>query len=122
MASLQARAGRLGIELVRNVERAHYPLSLTAIPGPELTLKIGFAARRFDPDAIAGLLGQLRTLIEAMTLDPEQRLGELPWMLDSEREQLIGRWGRSPDESPLNPADLDQLSEAELDALINRLR
>jgi hypothetical protein len=34
---------------------------------------------------------------------------------------LIGRWGRPPDESPLNEADLDKLSEEELDALLERL-
>jgi hypothetical protein len=122
IASLQVRAGRLGIETVRNLERAHYPIALTAVPGPELTLKISFDARRFDPDAIARVLGQLRTVLEAMAVDSERRLVELPWMLDSEREQLIGRWGRPPDESPLGGADLDQLSEEELDALIDRLR
>jgi amino acid adenylation domain-containing protein len=122
MASLQERAGRLGIESIRNIERAHYPIALTVLPGPELTLKISFDEGRFDPDAITRILGQLCTLIEAMAVDPERRLGELPWMLDSEREQLIGKWGRSPDDSPLGKANLDQLSEEELDALIDRLR
>jgi non-ribosomal peptide synthetase component F len=122
MASLQERAGRLGIESVRNLERAHYPIAVTVLPGPELTLKISFDAGRFDPEAIERALGQLRTLVEAMAVDPERRLGELPWMLDSEREQLIGRWGRPPDESTSGGADLDQLSEEELDALIDRLR
>jgi non-ribosomal peptide synthetase component F len=122
MASLQERAGRLGIELICNIERAHYPIALTVLPGPELTLKISFDAGRFDPDAITRILGQLCTLIEAMALDPERRLGELPWMLDTEQKLLIGKWGRSPDDSPLGEANLDQLSEEELDALIDRLR
>jgi hypothetical protein len=116
------RAGRLGIETVRNLERAHYPIALTAVPGLELTLKISFDACRFDSDVITRALGQLRTLVEAMAVDPERRLGELPWMPDSEREQLIGLWGRSHDESTSGVAELDRLSEEELDALIDRLR
>jgi amino acid adenylation domain-containing protein len=122
IASLQESAGRLGIDSVRNLERAHYPIALTILPGTELTLKISFAAGRFDPDAIARVLGQLRTLVEAMAVDPERRLGELPWMMDSEQEQLIASWGRPPEEAPSGEADLDQLSEEELDALIDRLR
>jgi amino acid adenylation domain-containing protein len=122
IASLQESAGRLGIDSVRNLERAHYPIALTVLPGPELTLKISFDAGRFDPDAIARVLGHLRTLFEAMAVDPERRLGELPWMMDSEREQLIGSWGLPPEEAPSGEADLDQLSEEELDALIDRLR
>jgi non-ribosomal peptide synthetase component F len=122
MTSLQERAGRLAIESVRNLERSHYPISLTAIPGPELTLKISLDARRFDPDAVARVLGQLRTVVEAMAVDPERRLGELPWMPESERELLVGRWSLSMDEAPSNGPDVDRLSEEELDALIARLR
>jgi amino acid adenylation domain-containing protein len=120
-ASLQERADKLGIESIRNIERAHYPIGVTAIPGAELTLKIGFDGRRFDPDAIARVLGQLRALIEAIAEDPGRRLADLPWMLDTEREQLIGRWGRQPDELAPGGADLDELSEEQLDALIDRL-
>jgi hypothetical protein len=92
------------------------------LPGAELTLKLSFDARRFSPDSIERALGHVRAIIAAMAADPERRLGDLPWMLDSEREQLIGRWDRLSDEPMLHELDLDHLSEEELDALIDRLR
>ena len=42
VASLQERADRLGIESARYLERTHYPLTVTVVPGTELVIKIGF--------------------------------------------------------------------------------
>ena len=42
VASLQERANRLGIESARYLERTHYPLAVTVVPGTELGIKIGF--------------------------------------------------------------------------------
>ena len=104
VASLQERANRLGIESARYLERTHYPLTVTVVPGNELAIKIGFDARRFDPCAIERTLGHLRTVLEAMAVDPERRLVDLPWMTESEQEQLIGQWtpvpGRTPPRRP----------------------
>src|SRR5258707_14789965 len=66
VASLQERADRLGIESARYLERAHYPIAITAVPGIELGIKIGFHSDRFDPSAIEQTLGPLRTVLEAM--------------------------------------------------------
>ena len=121
VASLQERADRLGIEAARYLERTHYPIALTALPGAELALKIGFDARRVDPTLIERALGHLRNLLEAMAADPQQRLVDLPAMPASEQEHLIGQWNRLQDESVLLDLDIDQLSEEELDTLIDRL-
>jgi non-ribosomal peptide synthetase component F len=121
VASLQERADRLGIEAARYLERTHYPIALTALPGAELALKIGFDARRFDPATIERTLGHLRNLLEAMAADSQHRLVDLPAMLESEQERLIGQWNRPQDESGLLELDIDQLSEEELDTLIDRL-
>ena len=45
VASLQERANRLGIESARYLERTHYPLAVTVLPGTELGIKIGFDTR-----------------------------------------------------------------------------
>ena len=42
---------RLGIESARYLERTHYPLTVTVLPGIELLIKIGFDSDRFDADA-----------------------------------------------------------------------
>ena len=122
VTSLQQRADRLGIESARYLERTHYPLALTVLPGTELEIKIGFDAHRFEPCTIDRTLGHLRTVLEAMAADPERRIVDLPWMMVSEQEQLIGQATRSQGESYLDDLDLDQLTEDELDTLIGRLR
>ena len=122
VASLQQRADRLGIDSARYLERTHYPLAVTVLPGTELEIKIGFDACRFEPCTIDRTLGHLRTVLEAMAADPERRIVDLPWMMVSEQEELIGQSTRSQDESHLDDLDLDQLTEDELDTLIGRLR
>jgi surfactin family lipopeptide synthetase C len=122
IASLQERADRLGIESARYMDRTHYPLAVTVVPGAELGIKIGFDSDRFEPSAIEQTLGHLRTVLEAMAAQPEQRLVDLPLMTLSEHEQLIGQWNRSEGEPLPDDLHLDQFTESALDALIDRLR
>ena len=122
VTSLQQCADRLGIDSARYLERTHYPLALTVLPGSELEIKIGFDACRFEPCTIDRTLGHLRTILEAMAADPERRIIDLPWMMVSEQEELISQSTRSQEESHLDDLDLDQLTEDELDTLIDRLR
>ena len=91
VTSLQQRADRLGIDSARYLERTHYPIAVTVLPGTELEIKIAFDAHRFEPATIDRTLGHLSTLLQAIAADPERRIAELPWMTESEQDQLIGR-------------------------------
>jgi hypothetical protein len=122
VASLLDRANRLGIESARYLERTHYPIAVTVLPGTELGIKIGFDARRFDAVFIERALGHLRTVLEAMADDPDRRLLDFSATMDSEREQRMGSWYQSRGKSHSDDLDLDQLTEEELDNLIDRLR
>ena len=122
VASLQERADRLGIESARYLERTHYPLAITVVPGTELAIKIGFDSDRFDPSAVEQTLGHLCTVLEAMAAQPERRLVELPFLTQSEHEQLIGQWNGPVGEPLPDDLHLDQFTESALDALIDRLR
>jgi non-ribosomal peptide synthetase component F len=121
VASLQARASRLGIESARYLERTHFPLAVTVVPGTELEIKIGFDARLFATDAIELVLGQLRALLQAMADDAEIRLANLLWTLDS--DSAPGPWRRPPEEAAweIELPDLDRLDERELDVLLDQL-
>jgi amino acid adenylation domain-containing protein len=121
LASLQERGNRLGIESARYLERTHYPLSVTVVPGNELAIKISYDSRRFGADAIERSLAHLRTVLEAMASNPERRLVDLPWLTQSEQEQLIGQWERNGSDSGLDDVDLNQLTEMELDSLMAQL-
>jgi amino acid adenylation domain-containing protein len=122
VASLQDRANRLGIESARYLERTHYPLAVTVVPGAELVIKISFDSERFDASAIERTLGHLSTVLVAMTADPERRLADLPVLTESEQEQLLGKCNRSQGELNLDDLDLDRLTGEELDTLIEQLR
>ena len=122
VTSLQERADRLGIDSARYLEQTHYPIAVTVLPGTELEIKIAFDAHRFESATIDRTLGHLSTLLQAIAADPERRIADLPWMTESEQEQLIGRSTPSQGESDLDDLDVDQLTEDELDTLIGRLR
>jgi non-ribosomal peptide synthetase component F len=122
VTSLQQRAGRLGIDSARYLERTHYPIAVTVLPGTELEIKVAFDAHRFGSAAIDRTLGHLGTLLQAIAADPERRIAELPWMTEGEEDQVIGRSTSSQGETDLDDLDVNQLTEDELDILISRLR
>jgi amino acid adenylation domain-containing protein len=121
--TLRERADRLGVESPRYLERTHYPIAVTILPDTALRIKIGFDARRFATDAIERVLGHLRALLLSMANNPEVRLADLPWALESEGESAPGQRGRPPDEAAwgIELPDLDRLDEGELDVLLDQL-
>ena len=122
VGSLQERADRLGIESARYLERTHYPIAVTVLPGTELEIRIGFDADRFDPGTIERALGHLQTILEAMAARPERRLADLTSMIESEPAQQIGPWNESGGELHPDDLDVDRLTGEELDTLIAQLR
>jgi non-ribosomal peptide synthetase component F len=84
-------------------------------PGAALRLRVSYDARRFDDDTIARLLGHLQTLLKAFAANPHARLGDLTILSAAERRELI----HSGTGSRPGPADLDALSDEELDLLLD---
>jgi non-ribosomal peptide synthetase component F len=125
-ASLAERAGGLGIEAGRILERTNFPLTLMVAPGDELMLRADYDARRFDPDAIDRLLGHLRNVLEGIAEDPSRALADLSMLGADEQEHLLRLAGTAsadgPDRAQDGPEDdLDSLSDEELDLLLEQL-
>jgi len=57
---------------VRSIERSNYPLTVWAIPGKELVLRIGYNTQRFDDESINKLLQEYLTLLETIALADEK--------------------------------------------------
>jgi amino acid adenylation domain-containing protein/non-ribosomal peptide synthase protein (TIGR01720 family) len=80
---------------IRNVEmlvRTRYPLTLVALPGPELCFNIAYDRRVFLGSTIAGILAHLRGLLLEMAADPAQSIVSLPGLPEAERQRLqVGR-------------------------------
>jgi amino acid adenylation domain-containing protein/non-ribosomal peptide synthase protein (TIGR01720 family) len=77
------------IDTMRIAERTNYPLNVTAIPGPELSLRIRFDTRRFEAATISRMLGHLSTLLNGIAAAPGSRLAALPLLTEAEQQMLI---------------------------------
>jgi amino acid adenylation domain-containing protein len=110
---MQEWSNSLEIHRVRVVSRTNYPLTVLAVPGPELTLRIAYPCHRFDTATITRMLGHFRTLLEGMVADPARRLVDLPMLTQAERHQLLVEWN---DSSLAYPQDtgIHQLFEAQV--------
>ncbi|MEG4855931.1 amino acid adenylation domain-containing protein [Microcoleus sp. K1-B6] len=101
-ASLQEKIQNLKVENIRSRETTNYPLTVMAMPGAELTLKIIFDRSCFEDSAIARMLGHLQTLLEGMTANPEGKLSELPLLSAAEGQQLLVQWNDTQADYPKN--------------------
>ncbi|MFN2631811.1 MAG: amino acid adenylation domain-containing protein [Thermoanaerobaculia bacterium] len=73
----------------------NYPLTLLALPGERLFLRILSDRSLFDAPSITRMLGHLLTLLEGMAADPEQPLSRLPLLTPPERRQLLYDWNQT---------------------------
>jgi amino acid adenylation domain-containing protein len=84
------------IELFHNFEKTNYPLTLTVIPGEELSLNItSINSDRFDNGTITRMLGHLQTLLEGMVTNQQQHLSNFSLLTESERQQLLVEWNQT---------------------------
>jgi amino acid adenylation domain-containing protein len=72
-----------------------YPITVLVMPGTRLTVQIVFDRARFDDATINRMLGHLATLMEGLTADPNQSLGQVPLLTGSERQQLLIEWNET---------------------------
>ncbi|MCX2933579.1 amino acid adenylation domain-containing protein [Mycobacterium sp. CVI_P3] len=73
-------------------EYNHYPLSVQAIPGDELTLRVEYDTDIFDVADIETLIKRLERILVAMTADPARRLSSID-VLDAVERDALGVWG-----------------------------
>jgi non-ribosomal peptide synthetase component F len=97
-AWLKESRGGLRVGRVRSVERSNYPLTMWAIPGRELVLKMGYDARRFDDARVGKLLGDYQTLLEAIASNRQRQISELLLLIAPEQQTPTdgGRRGHAP--------------------------
>ena len=69
-------------------EFSHYPLTLLALPGPQLGLRVEFRTDVFDPARINALIDRLTRLLEAMCADAARALSSIDVLTEREHAQL----------------------------------
>ncbi len=107
----------VAVQPVSAPEGTNYPLTLTVTPGPELLMKIIYHPQRLDRDAIRVMLGDMRTVLEAMAASSTRPLSALLSRLapaskgEAARARARGLASRRPDvgAAPLAPrTDLER--------------
>ena len=79
------------------IERAEFDLTLDVTDEADgaLSVAMQYNAERFEPAAIRRMAGHLQMLLAGIVADPTQRIGELPLLSESERQQILVAWNPS---------------------------
>ncbi|WP_184261227.1 non-ribosomal peptide synthetase, partial [Granulicella mallensis] len=67
----------------------HYPLSLVVIPGEALQLRVQYNAGLFERNAIIKLIGRLTRLLELIVSNPDELIGRVDVLGESERHRVL---------------------------------
>jgi non-ribosomal peptide synthetase component F len=90
-AALQGGAHELVITDFRDFY--HYPLTIQAVPGRELELRVQYRTDIFDRATIEALIERFKRALAAMTADPNRRLSTSSLLNRGEHARLDG-WGK----------------------------
>ncbi|MBD1924288.1 amino acid adenylation domain-containing protein [Microcoleus sp. FACHB-831] len=112
-AAVQQINQDLQIKDVISFEKTNYPLTVMAVPGAELSLKMLYDTQRFDAATIQRILGHLQTLLAGMVAEPNQSLATLPMLTKDELHQLLVEFNQT--RSTINNCTITQLFEAQVE-------
>ncbi|MEM8722033.1 MAG: aminotransferase class V-fold PLP-dependent enzyme [Cyanobacteria bacterium P01_G01_bin.39] len=74
----------------------------------------------FEPTTITRMVGHLKTLLEAIVANPQQRLSELPFLIKPEQQQLLGSWNNTQIDYPQDQC-IHQLFAAQVEKNSNAI-
>lgn len=100
--TLQQLPGNLRIGELQDRGQTNYPLTVMAIPGEEMTVKIYYDRQRFNADIIDRMAGHFLTLLEGITVNPHRTPGELPLLTPAEQNLLLVEWNATSAAHPIN--------------------
>ena len=82
----------LRLHSVRNFEQTNYPLTIQVSLATSLSWRFRYDRHRFDDETIGRMTKHIQTLCESIVADPYQSIGELSWLTETERQQLLFDW------------------------------
>ncbi len=92
-----------------------FDLGLFAVERPDgLYLTAEYSTDLFDPATIKRLLIHYQVILEAIVENPDQTIGELPLLTDTERRQVVVEWNATDREYPRERA-LQQFIEDQVE-------
>ncbi|WP_094288561.1 amino acid adenylation domain-containing protein [Mycobacterium lehmannii] len=104
----------LAITAFSSREYNHYPLSMVAIPGYEIGLRVEFDAEVFDPYEIEMMAARFQRILDEMAADPNARVSSIDLLNASEHDQLAGWENRAALNEPIGtPVSIPALFDAQ---------
>ncbi|MGH3781488.1 MAG: amino acid adenylation domain-containing protein, partial [Pseudonocardiaceae bacterium] len=107
-----AAAHGLQLRELAAIETTNYPLTLIVIPGPQLSLRLGYDPTLFNHDTIEQMAQRLQILLDGIAADHDRPLRKLPWMSETERNQVLVEWNDTAQMVP--PVVLPELFQAQV--------
>ena len=104
--SVSADAGGLRLTGVSGHDATHYPMSLAAMPGERLWLRLTYRSDLFDRASVETLAGRLIRLIEAAVAAPDRAIGSIDILTPEERHTILREWNDTA--RAIEPATLPQ--------------
>ena len=95
-------------------ESTDYPLTMQAMPGQELSLRLEYDTDVFDTESIETLIERLETVLVAMTTDPGRRLSSVDLLDEAEHSRLAGWGNRAVLTQPATPVSIPMLFAAQV--------
>jgi amino acid adenylation domain-containing protein len=105
-----AAAHDLRLRELHALEKANYPLSVVASPGPSLRLDVGYDPALFDAATVERITGHLRHALDIIATDPTRSLTEIDILTEAERRRVLVEWNDTT--RSVAPATLGELFEA----------
>ena len=99
----------LAITDITTRERNDYPLTLQAMPGHELGLRLEFDTDLFDPATIERLTERFKRVLVEMTADPTRRLSSVDVLDAGEHARLDEVGNRAVLTQPTTPVSIPEL-------------
>ncbi|MFI7119340.1 amino acid adenylation domain-containing protein [Amycolatopsis sp. NPDC049868] len=90
-------AAPFGIRVNQGQEAAHYPLTLVAVPGESMLVKLDYLTDLFDEAAALAIVGRFTGVLRQLTRD--LTVADVEVTSEAERE-TVGRWGTSAEARP----------------------
>ena len=103
-----------------SVKYTSYPLTMVAIPRPELCLELCYDKRRFDEVTIGRMMTHFEVLLNGIAGGIERRVDEIPMLTPAELRQLLVDWNNTDAEYPRNSC-IHELVEARVAQIPNAI-
>ncbi|WLH81392.1 non-ribosomal peptide synthase/polyketide synthase [Pseudomonas sp. FP2335] len=91
----------LGFSNVQNLEQTHYPLTVLLGAGAVLEFEFSFDRQLFGAGEIRQLAESFQHLLHGLSQATPQRLGDLPALTDTVRQQVLHDWNATARDYPL---------------------